>query len=46
MKYYHVSNTLRDPGNTEISKTRTVSSVAGVEMEEKTLQAVKETEPL
>ena len=35
MNYYHVSNTLRDPGNAKINKTRTLSSVAGVEMEEK-----------
>lgn len=48
MNYYYVSNTLRDLGNTEINKTRTLSSVAGVEMEEKKnqLQAVKEAEPL
>ena len=47
VNYYHVSNTLRDLGNTEINKTRTLSSVAGVEMErKKQLQAVKEAEPL
>ena len=47
VNYYHVSNTLQDLGNTEINKTRTLSSVAGVEMErKKQLQAVKEAEPL